>query len=294
MKTKQKSFLANSSKKLSTYRPNSSTKNSRFLRQNKNNSLSDFYPLITFTMPSQKKATHLGSQITREQLYEENLYLKDKLNKMKKELDETKTKLFQKGLELNKKEKIIRDCNKENVTEYIHEINLEKAKESSLISMYKNKYNEMKKLYEKKCEENNILKTNIKITKLKEYKIQIDIVKKEMEKIRNLYLNSQSNYEKSLKEIKKMEDLKSEFVQQHTIIDSINKKYQNLLNEMNYMQKENAFLKKELNKNQEIQKKLKKNNLKLKISNEKYMNLKKQKESSIISNKDNIRQLKSL
>ena len=294
MKTKQKSFIANSSKKLSTYRPNSSTKNSRLLRQNKNNSLSDFYPPITLTMPSQKKSTRLGNQITKEQLYDENLYLKDKLNKMKKDLDETKSKLFQKGLELNKKEKIIRDCSKENVTEYTHEINLEKAKESALLTMCKNKYNEMKKLYQKKCEENNILKTNIKITKIKEYQIQIDILKKEMEKIRNLYLNSQSNYEKSLKEIKKMEDLKKEFLQQHTIIDSINKKYQDLSDEMNYIKKENAFLKNELNKNQEIQKKLKKNNLKLKMSNEKYMNLKKQKESSIITNKDNIRQLKNL
>jgi hypothetical protein len=189
MKTKQKSFIANSSKKLSTYRPNSSTKNSRLLRQNKNNSLSDFYPPITLTMPSQKKSTRLGNQITKEQLYDENLYLKDKLNKMKKDLDETKSKLFQKGLELNKKEKIIRDCSKENVTEYTHEINLEKAKESALLTMCKNKYNEMKKLYQKKCEENNILKTNIKITKIKEYQIQIDILKKEMEKIRNLYLN---------------------------------------------------------------------------------------------------------
>ena len=294
MKTKQKSFIANSSKKLSTYRPNSSSKNSRFLRQNKNNSLSDFYPPITLTMPSQKKATRLGSQITKEQLYEENLHLKDKLNKMKKDLDETKSKLFQKGIELNKKEKIIRDCSKENVTEYTHEINLEKAKESTLITTFKTKYNEMKNIYQKKCEENNILKANIKITKLKEYQIQIDILKKEMEKIRNLYLNSQSNYEKSLKEIKKMDDLKTEFVQQHTIIDSINKKYQDLSNEMNYIKKENAFLKNELSKNQEIQKKLKKNNLKLKMSNEKYMNLKKQKENSIISNKDNIRQLKNL
>ena len=197
-------------------------------------------------------------KITKEQLYEENLNLKDKLNKMKKDLDETKSKLFKKGLELNKKEKIIRDCNKENVTEYTHEINLEKAKESALITVCKNKYNEMKKLYQKKCEENDILKTNIKITKIKEYQIQIDILKKEMEKIRRLYLNSQLNYEKSIKEIKKMEDLKTEFVQQHTIIDSINKKYQNLLDEMNYIQKENAYLKNELNKNLEIRKKLKK------------------------------------
>ena len=120
MKAKQKSFIANSSKNFSTYRPNSSTKNSRFNRHNINNSLSDFYPPITITMPTQKRQSRMGSQITKEELYEENMHLKDKINKMRKELDEVKNKLFKKGLELNKKEKIIRDCSKENVTEYTH------------------------------------------------------------------------------------------------------------------------------------------------------------------------------
>ena len=36
-----------------------------------------------------------------------------------------------------------------NSHEYTHEINIEKAKESTLISTFKNKYNEMKKLYQK-------------------------------------------------------------------------------------------------------------------------------------------------
>ena len=294
MKAKQKSFITNNSKKLSSYRPNSSTKTNRFLGNNKNYSLSEFYPPITYTMPSQKKASRMGKQITKEELYEENIHLKEKLNKMRKELDETKNKLFKQSLELNKKDKIIRDCNKENVTELTHEINLEKAKESALLTMCKNKYIEMKKNYDKKCEENNILKANIKLTKLKEYQIQIDILKKEMEKLRNLYTNSQTNYENSLIEIQKMQTIKNEFMQQHSIINTLNQKYQDLYNQMNFIQKENDFLKNELSKNQEIKKKLKKNYLKLKISNKKYLNLKKQKENSIIVNNDNIRQLQHL
>ena len=294
MKAKQKSFIANNSKKLSTYRPNSSTRTTRFQMNNKNNSISDFYPPITFTMPSQKKASRMGKQITKEELYEENIQLKEKLNKMRKELDETRNKLFKKGLELNKKEKIIRDCSKENVTEYTHEINLEKAKESALLTMCKTKYNEMKAKYEKKCKENDILKANIKITKLKEYQIQIDVLKKEMEKLRTLYTNTQVNYEKTLKEMSNVQKLKNEFNQQHTIINTLNKKYQELYNQMNFIQQENTFLKNELYKNQEIQKKLKKNNLRLKISNEKYMSLKKKKENSIIINNDNIRKLQHL
>ena len=294
MKAKQKSFIANSSKNFSTYRPNSSTKNSRFIRHNINNSLSDFYPPITITMPTQKRQSRMGSQITKEELYEENMHLKDKINKMRKELDEVKTKLFKQGLELNKKEKIIRDCSKENVPEFTHEINLEKAKESSLLTMCNQKYNEIKKQLQKKCQENDILKANIKITQLKEYQIKIEVLKKEMEKLRNLYLNIQANYDKSLKEIKQIQDIKNEFIQQHTIINSLNKKNDDLSNEINYLKQENEFLKNELNKNNNISKKLKINDKKLQICKKQYLKLKKNKENISIKNDDNIRQLKRL
>ena len=294
MKKKQKSFIENGSIKTSTYRPNSSTKNTRFIKHTINNSLSDLYPPITYTMPTKKKQSRIGKQIAKEQLYEENMQLKERINKMRKEMDEIKNKLFKKDLELIKKDKIMRDLSRENLPEYTREINKEKAKESSLLSMCRQKYNEVKKKKKKKCEENDILKMNIKLTKLKEYQIQIETLSKEMEKIRNLYINSQTNYENCLKEIKEIQDIKKEFSQQHSIINSLNKKNKDLLLEMNFMRQENQFLKNELSKNQQIQKKLKKNNLKLKLSNEKYMNLKKRNENNIIINNDNIRQLKNL
>ena len=295
MKPNQKSFTANNSKRLSTYRPNSAIKNSKVpLKYTINNSLNDMYPPITITMPSHKKPSRMGHQITREELYEENMHLKNTINKMKKELDEVKNKLFKRGLELNKKDKIIRDCSKENVTEYTHEMNLEKAKESALLTMCKEKYIKMKKDFEKKCDENEVLKANIKITKIKEYQIQIDVLKLEMEKLRNLYNNSQKNYENSLRELKEMAKLKSEFSNQHIIINSLNKKYQDLSTEMNYILEENDYLKDKLNKNQVIQKQLKIKNTKLKLTNEKYMELKKKKENSIIVNNVNLRELRNL
>lgn len=295
MKPNKKSFTANNSKRLSTYRPNSAIKNSKVpLKYTINNSLTDMYPPITITMPSHKKPSRMGHQITREELYEENMHLKNTINKMKKELDEVKNKLFKRGLELNKKDKIIRDCSKENVTEYTHEMNLEKAKESALLTMCKEKYIKMKKDFEKKCDENEVLKANIKITKLKEYQIQIDVLKLEMEKLRTLYNNSQKNYESSLRELKEMEKLKSEFSNQHIIINFLNKKYQDLSTEMNYILEENDYLKGKLSKNQIIQKQLKLKNTKLKQTNEKYMELKKKKENSIIVNNVNLRELRNL
>ena len=83
------------------------------------------------------------------------------------------------------------------------------------------------------------------------------MLKKEMEKLRNLYIYSQSNYENSFKEVKEMKEIKSEFYQQHTIISSLNKKYKDLSIEMSNIIEENNYLKNLLDKNHKIQNELK-------------------------------------
>ena len=243
---------------------------------------------------SRKAASHMGNLITKEELYEENMQLKSSLKKAKKELEEIKTDLFKKQLELEKKEKIINDCNKINVTEIEHEINLNRAKENSLISKFKKNYTKLKSDYEKECKQNEILKMNIKLTKLKEYQIQIDAYKKEMEKLRELFLNSRNNVDKILQENNNLKEIKNEYLNQHSLISIIKKKCDDLTNQVNSLQEENSFLKNEIQKNQFMQKKLKQRNIKLKISNDKYMKMKKLQEGSVLINKDNIAKIKNL
>ena len=295
MKVKQKSFISNNNSKNSHYRPNSSNK-SRFSQHKLiiNNSLTELYPPITFTMPKTRQATHMGNLITKEELYEENFQLKNSLKKAKKELEEVKKSLFKKGLELEKKEKIINDCTKENVTDLEHELNLNKAKESSLLTLCRKKYSEMKSKYEKECKQNEILRMNIKLTKLKEYQTQIDAYQKELQKILKLYKNSKEKLDKALKEINDLNEIKNEFINQHSLINVLRKKCEDLTDNITTLQEENNFLKNEIERNQMIQKKLKRSNVKLRISNEKFMKMKKMKEGSYIVNKNNIIKLNNL
>ena len=295
MKVKQKSFISNNNSKNSHYRPNSSNK-SRFSQHKLiiNNSLTELYPPITFTMPKTRQATHMGNLITKEELYEENFQLKNSLKRAKKELEEVKKSLFKKGLELEKKEKIINDCTKENVTDLEHELNLNKAKESSLLTLCRKKYSEMKSKYEKECKQNEILRMNIKLTKLKEYQTQIDAYQKELQKILKLYNNSKEKLEKALKEINDLNEIKNEFINQHSLINVLRKKCEDLTDNITTLQEENNFLKNEIERNQMIQKKLKRSNVKLRISNEKFMKMKKMKEGSYIVNKNNIIKLNNL
>ena len=195
------SYTLNTSSRKSRFRPNSATK--RPLNIFKKNISKDTPPPILYTLPStqQKKRSGMGNKIEREELYEYNMQLKDIINSLKKELAEVKHKVVKKDIEIRKKEKLIKECSKENDIESNHELNLEKARESTLISLYKKQYNELKDSFNKKVKENNELNATYKITKLKEYTVQIDVLKKEMEKMRNLYRQTVENNNKLTLEI---------------------------------------------------------------------------------------------
>ena len=274
-------------------RPNSAAK--RQLNTFKINTSSDVPPPIIFTMPNNpKKLSGMGNKIEREQLYENNMQLKELINKLKKELAETKNQVVKKDIEIRKKERIIKECSKENDLESVHELNLEKARESTLVSLCKDKYNELKIDYMKKCEENEILKANIKITKLKEYKIQIDVLKAEMEKIRTLYLHTLEDNTKLNQDIKEYQTLRNKYIEQHNLINNFIKKSNQYNNDINELKEENDFLKLKLEQYARQQKALKSDNVKLKISNKKYLINKKNKENYTLTIDDNRKLISSL
>ena len=283
--------LNNNSRKAS--RPNSAAK--RQLNIFKINTSSDVPPPIIFTMPNNpKKLSGMGNKIEREQLYENNMQLKELINKLKKELAETKNQVVKKDIEIRKKERIIKECSKENDLESVHELNLEKARESTLVSLCKEKYNELKIDYMKKCEENEILKANIKITKLKEYKIQIDVLKTEMEKIRTLYLHTLEDNTKLNQDIKEYQILRNKYIEQHNLINNFIKKSNQYNNDINELKEENDFLKLKLEQYARQQKALKSDNVKLRISNKKYLLNKKNKENYTLTIDDNRKLISNL
>ena len=287
-----RSHTLNNSSRRNTFRPNSSKKQIKGIKINIS---SDMPPPIIFTMPNNpKKLSGMGNKIEREQLYEYNMQLKDLINKLNKELAETKYQVVKKDIEIRKKERIIKECSKENDLESVHELNLEKARESTLVSLCKDKYNELKTNYTKKCEENEILKANIKITKLKEYIIQIDILKKEMEKIKTLYLHTLEDNMKLKQNINEIKTLKYKYIEQNNIINIFTKKCKQYEDEINSLKNENEFLQSKLEQNMRQQKGLKRTNIKLKISNEKFLTQKKYKENYALSIDDNKKLIRSL
>jgi len=287
------SHTLNNTSRKTVFRPNSANK--RQFNAIKINTSTEMPPPIIFTMPNNpKKLSGMGNKIEREQLYENNMQLKDIINKLKKELAETKNQVVKKDIEIRKKERIIKECSKENDIEAVHELNLEKARESTLVSLCRDKYNELKKVYMKKCEENNILKANIKITKLKEYQIQVDVLKKEMEKIRALYLNTLEENNKLTMEIQEFQKLRNKYLEQHNIINGFMKKCNQYNNEINNLKEQNYAYQLKLDQNMRQQKELKSANFKLRITNEKFLTQKKVKENYALSIDDNKKLISNL
>ena len=252
-------------------------------------------PPIIFTMPNNpNKLSGMGNKIEREQLYENNLQLKDIINKLKKELAETRNQVVKKDIEIRKKDKIIKECNKENDFEDVHEINLEKARESTLVSLCKDRYNELKRSFKKKCEEYDILNANIKITKLKEYQIQIDVLKSEMEKLRKLYLSTLDDNKRLNEFIKEYQVIKDKFIDQNNIINNLMKKCNQYNNDINGLKEENIDLKEQLEQYKRKRKKLYTDKIKLQISNKKFMEQKKNKENYDINIDDKMKSISYL
>ena len=115
-----------------------------------------------------------------------------------------------------------------------------------------------------------------------------------MEKLRKLYLNTKENNSKVFEELNGLKEIKNEYMNQHSLINTITKKCQDLNDEINKLKEENNMLKNEIEKNQRMQKRLRQKNIKLKISNDKYMKMKKMQEGSLMNNKDHINKLNNL
>ena len=278
-------------------RPNSAVANKKFQTIKINNGpYNQTPPPIIFTMPNNKKMTSgMGNNIEREQLYENNMQLKESLNKLKRELAETKYYVVKKDIELRTKEKIIRDCIKENDIESNHEGKIEKAKESALLTLFKEKYDSLKNSYQKEIQENKILKANIKITKIKEFQIENDILHRELLKIKSLYGNSKKNLKKCRGIINDLNHFKAKFMQQHSIISSYIQKCELLNAEIRNLKEERDNLIRDLEINIKKQDILKKMNNKLKLKNLKFLNQKKLKEEfdfKCTDNEKNILKLK--
>ena len=286
------SRITNSSKKMSAYRPNSSCKRQFSVILPNTSAFPEISPPIMMTMPNnQKKLKGMGNKFEREELYSLNMQLKETVNKLKQELAEEKSKVVKRENELRKKEKIIKDCHKENDLESVHKKNINKAKESTLLTLCKEKYYELQKEYENKCKEVEILNANIKITQLKEYKIEIDVCKKEMNKLRNLYHHTIEENNNLKETINNLNEFKRRYKEQHNIINSCVQKCEDYNNDILLLQQENDILRMKLDKNEQIQKKLKTSNSKLKISNEKMLKSKQIKENYSLINTDNAREI---
>ena len=241
----------------------------------------DDIPPVLYTMPTQSKG--MGAKIEKEQLYEQTMQLKRRVNRLKAELDEAKSTIVKKELDLRKKEKIIEDLSKENDVKIVQEENLKKAKESTLITLCKRKYYEMKDKYEKACEENEVLKSNIKITKIKEIQVVTEVLENELEQMKNLYIHCKEQNKNNMKEIAELQEFKVKFFQQHQIIETLQQNYENANKETQDSKEEIGKLRERMAKNESEYKKLKIENQKLKASNEKYLNEKKMKEKSTMN-----------
>ena len=295
MKSKEKSTYLSTVSTKPNFRPNSAAVKRTYTGVRTTNLSTEVPPPIHLPVPSNpKKLQGMGNNMEKEELYKKVMDLKDYNNKLYKELQECKTSLVKKDIELKKKEKLLKECNKENDIQIVHEKKLEEAKESTLLTLCKQKYYELKKNYIKKCEENDNLKANIKITKIKEFQIENDILKSEMEKLRELYEFNRKEKEASLGKVKDLEELKDKFLEQHLIIKSYILKNEELSKKNNEFYSDINSMQNKLNKYEKEKKKMMIEREKMEKKLENYMANKKIKENLALKENDNMMKIVKL
>ena len=178
-------------------------------------------------------------------------------------------------LELRKKEKLIQSFVNEKSKELPDDKKINNMKESALLTLFKQKYNNIKTKYEKMCEENKILQANIKLTSVKECQIENDILIKNLKKLKTLYENSRIYHDKYQDTLDKLKEFKIKFIEQHAIFLNYEKKIENLNKQIKNLTDENLIIRKDLENINKKQEKLKMKAKILELKNKKLLDKKK-------------------
>ena len=272
---------AKTNKAFSLYRPGSSKSKTQCSSIRISSIISEkINPSILTTIPNNIKLLNgMGHKIEKEQLYENNMQLREKLNKLEKKLKKLRYINIKTETELREKEKLIRNYINKSTKEKIDENIINPLNKSALLTKFKQKYKEIKADYEKLDNDYNILKSNKKLTSIKEYQIEIELLNKEINKIKSLYENSKIYYYKYKDSIEKLKEVKIKFIEQHLIISSYEKKIEALNEQIKNLTEENNHLKKGMEKNRKRFEKFNIKNKILEIKNKKLVDNQKIKDT---------------
>ena len=203
---------------------NSNNKNDLYYQENTDSSL--ILNLKNRNNSKKEKISYHDS----ESLYESNIHLKTEINKLKKELIQTKAENQRKENELMRRDKLLQNAfdkgidedkviNNYLISENNNNIFLEKdIKKNNYISKFKKQYNELKIKFNEKIEEIEKMKKNLKTTKLNELIIQNSETLKEFNKLKELYNNLFEENKNNLEKIQKLSEKENELNEKNLII----------------------------------------------------------------------------
>ena len=141
--------------------------------------------------------------IDRERLLEENLNLKNQLNKMQSEHLNRKKEISILENEINEKDKILENIINDSSIPY------SKINEMQLVINLKKQYKELKKDYEKTIKDLEYVKKNVKNIKINDLLSENHDLSEQIYKLKNLYKNSQfknHNLQENVQDVNTMKD----------------------------------------------------------------------------------------
>lgn len=189
----------------------------------------------------------------REKLIEENISLKNQLNKIRNDIVYSKKEIVSLESEISKKDRIIEDMMNESQIDASYS----KASETHLVINLKKQYKELKRDNEKLQLEIETLKRNIKSTKINELQAENKILMDQAEKLKGLYDHSKEQNQSIESNYHTITIMKEALNKQDMVILNFQENYSKMQEEIKSLIIEREKLSKAKNEKMEMISKLK-------------------------------------
>jgi len=182
-----------------------------------------------FSPNKRLKSSVINQEKEKEQMAEEIIHLKSKVNDLQHEISILKSEIIKKETETNKKEKLFEKFFN-GLTSTSKSASIEDNKTIEKVKIYQNnnhikkQYKKLKSDYNEKCNEIENLKKEAKLTKQSELNLEIFTLNDEFLKLKAIYLELFKENEAHKTRIKNFEKMEENYSNQQLMVKSLQEK----------------------------------------------------------------------
>jgi len=240
------------------------------------------YPSDKYQSNKTTKILNKNLSLNQNELYDELMYLKKKVNNLNSQISYAKSQKMKKEMQINTKKKELENYMSEiHMSKDMSPVNIDKLKDSNMISLIKKEYYKVKRLLNNKKNEANLLDIYLKKAKPNTEIKKNEDLEYQLKTLVSKYIEIQSKNDEDSKTLQGMANLTKIFQSNHNKIEEMKNLLLQAESNINRLKSIAENINNENNKNNEILRKQNINKINMNKHIEYLMNEKKNKEEIV-------------